>query len=305
MTIRIGYFSDLHTELKTCPRGLSDTLRTAYQSADVIVAAGDIGIGLQSIQFLADTFPDKDVLFVPGNHEYWGSNIRQLQQQLRQACDGTRIHYLDCSTIEIEGVLFHGATLWTDLALTGREPDASAMPDLRHIAQLTQYGLLERHRRDLESIRKAMRDAAGQGKPLVAVTHHAPSGWSLVSDYDRPAMMRQAARFDGYGDADAGYASHLDELMLRHDAPRLWIHGHTHVAVDYQIGTCRIVSNQKGYGKGEDTDWLPGRMVDLRRISLSDLLDKCDSRAAVPAITAAWDNAAPIGVEVVSEGRRT
>ena len=70
----------------------------------------------------------------------------------------------------------------------------------------------------------------------VVVTHHAPSARSL----QRPPP---------YTIADAAYASALEDLIVRAD---LWIHGHTHVRVDYEVdngrgGATRVVSNPRGY----------------------------------------------------------
>jgi len=35
--------------------------------------------------------------------------------------------------------------------------------------------------------------------------------------------------------------------MLDHAQIRLWTHGHTHEDFDYEIGTCRVVCNPRGY----------------------------------------------------------
>jgi hypothetical protein len=42
----------------------------------------------------------------------------------------------------------------------------------------------------------------------------------------------------------------------------LWIHGHSHHAVDYEIAGTRIVSNPKGY-PGEDCGFCPGLIVEI------------------------------------------
>jgi hypothetical protein len=36
----------------------------------------------------------------------------------------------------------------------------------------------------------------------------------------------------------------MDDLIGQVD---LWVHGHTHNAVDYQVGQGRVVSNPRGY----------------------------------------------------------
>jgi 3',5'-cyclic AMP phosphodiesterase CpdA len=84
--MNIGYFSDLHTEFLE-PDALHGTKRgygretfarmlgEAYQPADVVVAAGDIGVGVEAIQFLKLAFSEKPVLALPGNHEHYTHEI--------------------------------------------------------------------------------------------------------------------------------------------------------------------------------------------------------------------------------------
>jgi Icc-related predicted phosphoesterase len=73
----------------------------------------------------------------------------------------------------------------------------------------------------------------GNLRESVVVSHHAPSRRSL-----RPEFMDDLV--------SASYASSLDDLIKRSEAT-LWIHGHTHYCVDYQVGATRVLSNQMGY----------------------------------------------------------
>jgi len=65
--------------------------------------------------------------------------------------------------------------------------------------------------------------------PTVVVTHHAPHSLSLPDGFDLAHC----------------YASDLSRLL--HDRqPALWVHGHVHGHVDYQIGATRVVCNARG-----------------------------------------------------------
>ena len=55
-----------------------------------------------------------------------------------------------------------------------------------------------------------------------------------------------AAQFEG-DLLSVAFVSHLPELIEGPNAPDLWIHGHTHVALDYRVGECRVVCNPLGY----------------------------------------------------------
>jgi hypothetical protein len=129
--MKIGYFSDLHTEFLR-PDVLTDRqdmrqigletfarmLGKSYAEADVIVAAGDIGTGVQAINFLLEAFPNKPVIYVPGNHDHWGGEYYSVIRKMREAAHGTNVHFFhDGGTVEIEGVVFCAGTLWTDYAL--------------------------------------------------------------------------------------------------------------------------------------------------------------------------------------------
>jgi len=296
--LKIGYFSDLHTEflrpsVLLTPKDrrmgriysledFASELAAAYAHADVIVAAGDIGSGVNAVGFLRMVFPEKPVIYVTGNHDYWGGEIYSVHRKIAEACTGTNIHFLQGGdTVEMEGVLFCGATLWTDYMLTDSvyalDNALNLMNDFRRIrirrnsanvfrkeeapGKLKPKYLLSFHRQHLTRIKEVMAQALLDDKPLIVVTHHAPSAQSLWFDSERAAM--QGMKMFGYKESDPSYASHLDHLMQGEGAPQYWIHGHTHVAVDYRIGNTRIVSNPKGYAQGDETGWAAGRHFEV------------------------------------------
>jgi hypothetical protein len=58
----------------------------------------------------------------------------------------------------------------------------------------------------------------------------------------------------------------LSEFILDHPQIRLWTHGHTHHAFDYQIGDTRIVCNPRGYetaSYSEDSGWDPNKIIEV------------------------------------------
>ena len=65
--MKIHILSDLHTEFAEFSPPDTD--------ADVVVLAGDIGVGLGGIEWAASKFPKVPVIYVPGNHEYYGHDI--------------------------------------------------------------------------------------------------------------------------------------------------------------------------------------------------------------------------------------
>lgn len=61
--MRIQIISDLHQEF-----GLSDL---NFDSADLVILAGDINLGTKGIEWIKKYIPNKPVLYVLGNHEYY------------------------------------------------------------------------------------------------------------------------------------------------------------------------------------------------------------------------------------------
>lgn len=293
--MKIGYFSDLHIEFmkpdvlhRSTPsfggygrETFARMLDEAYRDADILIAAGDIGVGVDAIQFLNQAFPDKPVIHIPGNHEHYARELHANHADMAAEAAGSNIHFFhDGGTIEVDGVMFCAATLWTDYALL--EPKVSSryammeatelMTDFKKIKikhrprvglksadypkNIRPLDILALHVQHSSNIKQAMICAKDAGKQLVVVSHHAPCARSLMygSEWIGKYLFQPA---------DPCYASHLDHFMESDDAPSLWIHGHTHVAVDYTVGHTRVVSNPKGYEAGEDTGWEWGKCVEM------------------------------------------
>ena len=232
--MKIQYFSDLHLEF--------GNLEPARSDADVIIAAGDIGVGLDGINWLTQF--DRPVIYVLGNHEYWGQDYTDFIDQVWQESSGTNVHFLENESVEIEGVRFIGCSLWTDYGHGNDQimrAAAQGMNDFRYISDggkpLRPSRLLEAHRQSVDWLSDVLTESY-DGKTVV-VTHHAPS----MKSWHRSSL-------DGY---QYCYCSNLEPIMNTTDAS-LWVHGHTHHAQDYEIQGVRIVCNPRGYYNYEEVN---------------------------------------------------
>lgn len=54
---------------------------------------------------------------------------------------------------------------------------------------------------------------------------------------------------------------HNCQLPSRHQ-PTLWVHGHTHVGLDYRTGQTRVICNPHGYGN-ENPAFDPALVIDI------------------------------------------
>ena len=116
--MKLNILSDLHLSL--------GALEIPRNDADVVILAGDIARPRQAVSW-ASGFA-KPVLYVPGNHEFYGASIAGAANELKKLCAGNNIRVLDNDQVIIEGVRFLGTTLWTDFMLFGEgEKRAEAM----------------------------------------------------------------------------------------------------------------------------------------------------------------------------------
>jgi hypothetical protein len=160
----------------------------------------------------------------------------------------------------IEGVLFVGGTLWTDMnrgdPLT-LHAIGDMMNDFRVIrndelgyTKLRPSHVAERHRKTVGYIKQIV--DANRDNKCVVVGHHAPSFQSIAEQYKHDTLM------------NGGYASDLSEFILDRPQIKLWTHGHMHQTFDYMIGETRVVCNPRGYeSHGEVSGWNPDILIEI------------------------------------------
>ncbi|MDX1006612.1 phosphatase [Sinorhizobium medicae] len=255
--MKIWIVSDLHLEFG------NPFSNTIPPDADVLVCAGDVltkGV-IPTIQWFADTIAsDVPVVFVGGNHEFYGASIKEGIRDGREfAARFSNIHFLENERVDIGEVRFVGCTLWTDFRLGGRDP-AFAMEDVAK--GMNDYKRIKHSKRPyqkfkpIHALRKhqesrtfiASELSGSEGKTMVVVTHHAPS-------------VRSIPRWGRDDPVVSAYASSLEPLILQ-TQPALWIHGHIHEHREYRIGDTLVLSNPRGY-PGERTGFDPGFTIDV------------------------------------------
>lgn len=249
--MKLHILSDLHLEFGEA--SIPDV------EADLVLLAGDIDRKLRGLEWALSVFT-VPVLYVLGNHEYYTSSTPRLTVQAQQTAARTngQLAVLERSSVTVGDVVFLGATLWTDFALhgddrMGRAAAAETMNDYRRIRVDPQYRRLRPA--DVAAIHQRSRTwleeqlAIHRGMRVVVVTHHAPSAHSIA-----PSLINDPI--------SAAYASHLDDLV-RDSGAVLWVHGHTHHAVDYEIGPTRVLSNPRGYPDEPVPGFRPDLVVDV------------------------------------------
>lgn len=281
--MKLHILSDLHFEFRPWPKQHD----VNAIDADVTILAGDIGVGLEGIQWAMTI--NRPVIYVMGNHEFYGQRpMTDLWRKARAKVAGTHVHVLENESVVLEDpqrpgnrVRFLGATLWTDFCILGMDQQEACMEyvgrlmndyNTIHVSRrgpvIVEPGFTTRHVGDrltpvtalaLHQNSRAFLEQGLQCQPVadkeawsktVVVTHHAPSARSLG--------VQQVT-----GPLDAAYASHLDPLVAK---ASLWIHGHTHISANYTVGqgTGRVICNPRGYaGSGEVLEFDPALVVEV------------------------------------------
>jgi hypothetical protein len=197
------------------------------------------------------------VLYVAGNHEFYGEAIPRHLRKMEEAAAGSTVRFMENREVALDGVRFLGCTLWTDFELFGQRAVSAAaaqgvMNDFRKIRveprfrRLSPPDVMVMHNHSLRWLTERL-DAPFDGQTVI-VTHAAPSLRSVS-----PARR---------GDPlSAAYASDL-EWMLEGRAA-LWIHGHTHFCCDYEVGGTRVLSNARGYPREDTGAFDPALVVEV------------------------------------------
>lgn len=236
--MRLHILSDLHLSAAGMDLPATD--------ADVVVLAGDIARPREAVAW-ARQF-DKPVLYVPGNHEFYGGSIDGTADELRALCAGSQVQVLDNGEAVLGGVRFLGSTLWTGFDLFDDPAQRGAAMDealrlLRDFSRIRASAAAPEPLTPDDTVRLFQRNAAWLQQrlaaphpgPTVVITHHAPTPHSIHPRFAGSLL-------------NACFVSDAARL-LRADQVGLWIHGHTHDSFDHTVNGTRVVCNPRGYAR--------------------------------------------------------
>ena len=258
--MRIQILSDLHAKFA------GNTIPPLAPDAELVILAGDLApVVTHRVRDIAARWAGADkILYVPGNHEFYGSEIDVARRELARQCLEHGVTLLDRGAITVDDVRFIGATLWTDFLLEGTAGEAWAHHEVRQgLADFTgairhhggpdgRFTTRESARRHAEHrafIEAELERTQRSGMTAIVITHHAPS----------PKCIRPW--FEGTR-LNPGFASDLDAVIARYQPP-LWVHGHMHDRVDEQLGRTRVACNPGGYSRVEGHEFDPEFVVEV------------------------------------------
>ena len=253
--MKIRVLSDLHMEF------------TRYKPAhlesvgeDLVVLAGDVGIGTEGIEWAKAAFAGRRVIYVLGNHEFYEHDWNNLLVNARKAAQGSNVVFLENDFVDVGGLRILGCTLWTDFKARGAkhfekssELARRAMNDylaIRNTA-LKRMAILpsDTVQRCEDSYRWLRANIEGANRPLLVVTHHAPTMYGL-----NPRFL--------HNPLNPAFHNAFDQLLV--PPVVAWIYGHNHYSFDQEVQGVRLLSNQRGYPNEKmNFDWNACWSIDL------------------------------------------
>lgn len=195
----------------------------------------------------------KGVFYLPGNHEYYDSNIHKVNSVLKELNDKFENLHVLLNTdylLEEDGkkVLVLGGTLWS--SFKNRNPiimstAKSKMNDYKYIRhgplfeswkrKLEPHDTANFHENTVKYLKETITKYRSEHEDLKVLmcVHHAPCTLSIHP------------KFANHESNDA-YCTDLSEFIFDYK-PDIITHGHMHNSFDYVFGESRIICNPRGY----------------------------------------------------------
>lgn len=168
----------------------------------------------------------QQVFYVPGNHEYWGSQYNSVNQRIKAA----EIAFKNLTVlragkvVEYEGRRILGDTMW--FPFSGDAVSVQyAMDDFKLVAGLTP-AIYKQNSRWLKFLEEELKPGD------IVMTHHLPLKQSVPAKY-------QKSKLNDFFVCNCRY-------IIEDRKPAVWIHGHTHTRQDYKYGSTRVLCNPRG-----------------------------------------------------------
>jgi Icc-related predicted phosphoesterase len=240
--LHIQLLSDLHVEFhRDGGRAFVDSLDPS--GIDVLLVAGDLAVAegiTAALGLVCRRFRHATVVYVHGNHEFYGSVRDTVLASTRQAlAENPNLAWLDASHVEVDGIRFLGTPLWF--------PPHPSIPAIKHM--MTDFSLIanfeswvyEENARAITFLEENLR--AGD----VVLTHHLPS------------QRCMSPRFVGHP-LNPFFVCDLTNLILER-SPRLWLHGHSHESTRVSVGKTQVLCNPFGYARVEQNPAFEDKLV--------------------------------------------
>ena len=233
----VQYCSDLHLEFSQNKKFISKY--PLVPKGDILLLAGDIiPFAIMDEQkdffnFIADNFDQ--TYWIPGNHEYYGSDIATKSGQIHEAIR-SNVFLVNNLVITSNKVRLIASTLWSHIPEESYIPIQYRMSDFSAIRNdgkpFTPARYNELHQQCKTFITEALSQSADL--PTMVVTHHIPTFLNYPAKYKRDVL-------------NVAFATEMYNLIEQTNID-YWLYGHHHVNTpSFTIGKTQLITNQLGY----------------------------------------------------------
>lgn len=237
--MKIQYCSDLHLEFPENKKFMKDN--PLVPVGDILILAGDIlpfALLDKRIQFFIDVSNDfEHVYWIPGNHEYYGSDIKDIKTPLNKKIL-KNVTLLDNKTVKINNVNFIFSTLWSKISEQNIFNIQRSVNDFKVIKSYgtnlcgLEFNLW--HENSLKFIKREINKSNKKGEKCVIVTHHVPTKLNYPEVYKNSSI-------------NEAFCTELFDLIYDSNA-EYWIYGHHHFNTpQFEINKTKMITNQLGY----------------------------------------------------------
>ena len=217
--MKLQFMSDLHLETYKKPFPIQP-------SAPNLALIGDICYAHHRnlIPFLTRCSEQFETIFyVPGNHEYYGYTMTDIDTYLQDICQELNIHYMPCNKLIFDDIQIVGSTLWchpTEEAF-GRKNKKYWLKDF------SKEQMIQKHNCHVSFLKESLRS----NHKTLFLTHYAP----LIEMNGIYQHLPSVSMF-------ATPLNSLFQPPLTH-----WLCGHVHQNLTIYENTIPCISNCFGY----------------------------------------------------------
>lgn len=246
--MRIKVLSDLHTEFHDDGGKLFVRKYLKAAEADILILAGDIANSytvLDTIDVISKHYPETLILYVPGNHEFYGSDLglflpeSAIYRAIEAACPNVRVMYNRAE--RVGKFLFVGTTMWFP-PNPQSELYRFRMNDFSQIRHFSDD--VYKHNKEANKFLKWHIN-----NESIVITHHLPLHQSVPEEFKADPLNM--------------FYMHDQHKIIMRRKPRMWVHGHTHASSNYMFHKTHVVCNPLGYvGVAVNPHFIPNMIID-------------------------------------------
>ncbi|NOU60594.1 metallophosphoesterase [Marinifilum caeruleilacunae] len=249
----IQYCSDLHLEFNANENFLIEN--PIEPVGDILILAGDIvpfailNQYMWFFEYLSSKF--KYSYWVPGNHEYYKSDIQDRSGVLNEKIY-ENVYLVNNVSIQHENVNFIFSTLWSKIWPLNRQNVKRGLSDFFSIRngdeRFSPEDFNDLHKKAVQFIEESLLKSTS--KVNLIATHHVPTFNSYPEEYENSPINN-------------AFVSEQEDLIEIHDID-YWIFGHHHVNVeDFEMHNTRFLTNQLGYVSFEEHHAYKTRVIEV------------------------------------------